>query len=433
MSLRSKFAVLIGGSIFIPLMVMGFAFRFNSDFAEFRHLAKIFSPHAHWQVSLGRHPLDRGALESGLEIIPAAAQVQAYDYRGTLLFERFTQAPDLTERAFTVSVTNPVSFTDGSTGRVVVSTPYTRFNPDERPTLFYVPLTGLVTMAGIAILLGQSINRSINQLERATRRIVQGDLDFKLSARGNDKFASLTRSFDSMREHLKEEYARRARFMMGVSHDLKTPLSSITGYNSAIRDGFADTAEKLEKYTSIIDSKTGLLESRISMLIDFVKQDTKEWEASLQDVDLGSFLREFVSVFEAELGLRQFSFGARIDIEDGLSVPMDADMVVRAFENLAHNAVQYSPEGGRVELDAHQEEDRVLVRFSNEGPGISKEDLPYIFDPFVRGARDRRGSGFGLGLATVHSVMSSHGWTIKVESEPNARTVFSISIPLSKG
>jgi signal transduction histidine kinase len=314
----------------------------------------------------------------------------------------------------------------------VVSTPYRKFNPDERPTLFYIPLTGLLTMAAIAILLGQSINRSIAQLERATRRIVQGDLDFELSVRGNDKFAALTRSFDSMREHLKEEYARRARFMMGVSHDLKTPLSSIAGYTSAIRDGFADTPEKLRKYTAIIESKTGLLESRISMLIDFVKQDSKEWETSLQEIDIGQFLREFASVYEAELAMRRFVFVPEIDIDDGLRVAMDADMVTRALENLAHNAVEYSPEGGRIDFTVRQHADEIEIAIANEGPGIAKEDLPYIFDPFVRGARDRKGRGFGLGLAAVQSVISSHGWTISVVSEPDVQTAFTISIPMGK-
>jgi signal transduction histidine kinase len=109
---------------------------------------------------------------------------------------------------------------------------------------------------------------------------------------------------------------------------------------------------------------------------------------------------------------------------------MDADMVVRALENLAHNAIQYSPDGGEITLDVRHERDAVTIGFTNEGPGIAEQDIPFVFDPFVRGGKDGHRSGFGLGLATVESVITSHGWNIRVESEPGELTVFTIRIPL---
>ncbi len=233
-----------------------------------------------------------------------------------------------------------------------------------------------------------------------------------------------------MREHLKEEYARRSRFIMGISHDLKTPLSSISGYANAIGEGYADTPEKLAKYAGIIEDKTRLLESRISMLIEYVKRETTEWKLRLQPVSLGPFFTELGMVFESEAALKNRPYVSSVHLQAGTTVPMDEDMFVRAMENLMQNALTYSPEGSEIRFSCSQSDIGVSVSLSNEGPGIEPEDLPHIFDPFVRGAKDRKGSGLGLGLSTVESVISSHGWYITATSAPEAATVFAITIPM---
>jgi signal transduction histidine kinase len=218
--------------------------------------------------------------------------------------------------------------------------------------------------------------------------------------------------------------------MMGISHDLKTPLASVSGYIHAIRDGYADTPEKLAKYTAIIEGKTQLLESRISALIDYIRQDTDEWKTRLQDVALLAFLTEFAGVCEAEATVRHRRFVHELAVSDTLRVSMDPDMILRAMENLAHNAVQYSPHESAVRFAARQDGDTVMLSFSNGGPGIPEDELPHVFDPFTRGRDDRRGGGLGLGLWTVQSIVSSHGWEIDAESEPGVLTVFTVKIPL---
>ena len=295
---------------------------------------------------------------------------------------------------------------------------------------FFVPLAFLLFTAIMSVFIIRSIDRSINSLEIATRRIADGDLDFQLETRGRGSIASLTRSFDTMRSQLRDQFDRNARFLMGLSHDLKTPLSSIVGYVEAIRDGHADTGEKLERYTAIIRAKASLLESRITALIDHAKQETREWEASLEPVELKGFLEEFAEIAEVEAVAKGHRFARSIDIQRSLAVRMDAGMVTRALENLLDNAFRYAREGGRVGLDAHRSADSVSVTVSNEGDGIREEDLPHIFEPLYRASRDRNSPGFGLGLSTVRSVMTSHGWSIDVRSTPGTQTRFEILIPL---
>lgn len=274
----------------------------------------------------------------------------------------------------------------------------------------------VVFMTLVSLLIIRSINRSIGNLERATRRIGDGDLDFKLDARGNDRLASLTRSFDKMREKVREETAARSRFLLGVSHDLKTPLASIAGYLDAIRDGLAETPEQLERYLTVIRDKTGLLESRIRQLIDFVKLETGEWKRSREAVALRPFLEEAAAVFRTEAEARGLELAAVMELSDEVTVVMDGDLVFRVLENLMDNAFRHADAGSRVRFAASQGPEQITVQVCNRGEEIPAEDLPFIFEPFFRGSKARRETGFGLGLSAVKSVVDSHDWTIDVAS-----------------
>ena len=427
MSLRLKFFILITGAVIVPIAVFTISFKLNTDVESLRSYRALLSAHHTWRSEMSGSTIDTEDLGALFAEFPNAIEIRVFDEGANLLFSRTPELLFGTEGRYHITETIPVAFSDGRSGLVVLTRPPSPFNQNE--DRWYVPLTGLVFVCGMVILIVQSVNRSISNLEKATRRIADGDLDFQLPIRGNDKLASLTRSFDSMREHLKEEYARRSRFIMGISHDLKTPLSSISGYANAIGEGYADTPEKLNRYVGIIEDKTKLLESRISMLIDYVRRETSEWKLRLQPVELGPFFAELAMVFESEVALTNRSFVSSVHLPVGTTVPMDEDMFVRAMENLMQNALTYSPAGSEIRFSCAMSAGKVSVSLSNDGPGINPEDLPHIFDPFVRGSKDRKGSGLGLGLATVESVITSHGWRITATSSPAAATVFTVTIP----
>jgi signal transduction histidine kinase len=287
-------------------------------------------------------------------------------------------------------------------------------------------LVGFMTLMSIVII--RSINASIARLEEGTRRISAGDLDFELPVKvGGDRIASLTRSFEEMRRRVRQDAEARSRFIMSVSHDLKTPLSSITGYLDAINDGMASEPPQLAKYLAIIRDKTGLLESRISQLIDYVKLETGEWKRSRETAALAPFLMEAATVFATEAEVRGFAFDSAIDVPQGVTVLMDEDLVYRALENLVQNAFRYAEPGSTLRFVAESVPSAVRVRVTNRGV-INEKDLPFIFEPFYRGTRSRRDSGFGLGLSVVKWVVSSHGWTIDAACV-GGETSFTIGIP----
>ena len=321
---------------------------------------------------------------------------------------------------------------------VILKTP--KMRPEEAnlrnqfiQVVMYTSIALLAFSSLMSFLILRSLNRSILTLEGATRRIAGGDLDFELPVRGNDQIASLTRSFDSMRRALKEEYARRARFIMGVSHDLKTPLTLIQGYVEAIADGYAAEPDAQKRYLSIILDKTRALEGMIADLIEFVRMETGEWRMTHHDVAMRSFLADIARRFAEDALILKRDFATTIDVPDGVTVRMDAGLFSRALENLVGNAIRYTEENGKVTMSARQEAGEVVLSIADTGIGIPGEDLSRIFDPFYRGTNSRREQGFGLGLTTVKSIIESHGWSIGVASEVGTGTTFTIRMPAAGG
>lgn len=295
-------------------------------------------------------------------------------------------------------------------------------------TFIYLFLLLLGLAAIVSSLMLSSTNKTIQNLEEATKKIASGNLDFSLQVEGDDELASLTRSFDKMRTALKEELDRRSRFLMAVSHDLKTPLTSIEGYIEAIADGFADDPDILKRYLRIITDKSKVLESRILELIDFVKMETGEWQLKQGEIVLKAYLLELARVYRDDAMVLNREFSYSIDIDEGLVVTADKNLISRALENLFNNALRYTEARDRISLRAFQDNQEVTIQIQDEGPGMSEEDLELIFDPFYRGSRSRREQGFGLGLSIVRSIIIAHNWEIEVHSKADEGTVFSIHI-----
>ncbi len=280
----------------------------------------------------------------------------------------------------------------------------------------------------------RSINTSIVKLEESTRRIADGDLDTPVKLYGDDTFVSLAESINTMRLKVKEEYDRRTRFFTGVSHDLKTPLASITGYSQALLDGLADDDQTRDKYLSIIYRKGKVLERRIVQLIEYIKLTNNDYQSNLRHRMLVPFLEDFVALQKDEASLYGYTFEAEILIDRDTVIPFDQDLFLRAIENLMQNSYRYGDTSRPIRLLCQYKDDTIRLSFVNHHlEPISQESIKHLFEPFYRGDQSRKGEGFGLGLASVKSIAESHGWTVEVQSiERTGITVFQIVIPRSQ-
>ena len=427
MRLSVKFILLVAGTAIIPILAAFIVLLLDLSDPSGRFVPRDLYGLRRALTEL--HRLEReipGPEAILLRLQTASPRVQAVisDPQGAIVLSSVRAG------SWYVHYVETVAAADGKNYSVAVGFPMDLGLLRRHEFMLAVPLSLLGFLTLMSILIIRSINRSISRLEEATRRISEGNLDFELRVQGNDRIASLTRSFDRMRERVKEEAAARSRFILAVSHDLKTPLSSITGYLDAVRDGLATSPQTLEKYLAIIHDKTGLLEGRISQLIDFVKLETSEWKRSREPVRLQAFLQEAATVFATEAEARGLGFACSLRIPEALEVPMDGDLMFRALENLMDNAFRHAPQGSEVGFEAGEQGQAVVVRLRNRGQPIAGEDLPFLFEPFYRGSKARRETGFGLGLSVVKSVVTSHGWQIEVSSLAQ-ETCFTIRMPLA--
>jgi len=266
----------------------------------------------------------------------------------------------------------------------------------------------------------RSISRAIKTLEKDTAIVATGKLDHEVAGSANHEILQLAKSINLMRLNLKDMLLRRSKMLMGISHDLKTPITLIQGYADALADNFAVDAKTREAYIQIIQNKAKQLEDLTGELIDFLKIGG-DGSISVEEVDLAELLRSLGERFDSDARLlhRTLAWGYG---EEALKEPtfqagtrtMNRLLVERAIENLIANAFKYTKEGGNISLRLLPQASGLAFSVTDDGPGIGEEDLPYVFDAFYRASPSRADPGHGFGLTIVKAVADLHGWTVSI-------------------
>ena len=288
----------------------------------------------------------------------------------------------------------------------------------------------------MAIVISKTIFSSIQILEASTQKVANGELDICLEIpkkhRDTNEITSLTENLDKMRKSLKDNQERRNKFIMGISHDLRTPVALIKGYSEAITDGVVSDMDSIKKSLSIVETKADQLETMINDLINYMKLNTNEWRQHLAQVAIRPVLDEFASSATATADVYNRNISASIEVDKDTTVYMDKNLFTRALENIFSNALRYTKDGNSIFISATQDESSIKVSIKDTGIGIEEKDLSHIYDIFYRGSSSRREQGMGVGLSVVKTVIDSHGWNIDVNSKVNEGTEFIITIPLGK-
>jgi len=302
---------------------------------------------------------------------------------------------------------------------------------DVRATRKFVWLFGLMgllllTSGTISLFILGSLNRSIKRLMNDVGAVAAGELDHKVGTLGTTEFRQLGEAVNRMRESLKDAIHRQSLLFMGMSHDLKTPVSLILGYTDALSDGVYSKAEERERSLAIVQAKARQLQDLIDEFMNLIKLQTDSPATVARPMDTTTFLSSVARRFadDATLLEHQFSWGFGKELAPKPETPIPASafhpiLAERALENLFTNAVRYSPSGSRITMridgpDASRHQNW-SVTISDEGSGIPDADIPFVFDPFYRGSRTRENGGHGLGLAVVRTVANLHGWNVHID------------------
>lgn len=296
-------------------------------------------------------------------------------------------------------------------------------------TLFII-LVFIILPSSINFVLLYNLKKSFSRLERAADDVSNGNFDINLERKKRDELYSFYNSFNRMGKILRENRDQKSRLLMSISHDLKTPLTSMKGYIEAFKDGIIPDNKKSD-YLNVISSKSAILEERINSLVDFAKIETNEWKQTFTTVNMLSFLENIALAFNEDCIIYNRDFSYDINVPENISISGDPKLLNRAIENLLENAKRYSQDGAEIGLSASIVESAVEIVIRDNGKGISQEDLKYIFEPFYRADKSRNAKGMGMGLYSVKSIVESHGGQIECESEPGVGSKFIITLNLT--
>lgn len=278
-----------------------------------------------------------------------------------------------------------------------------------------------------------SIFSSLMLLKKQTQKIADGDLNEEIKIPSDkmkrNEITQFLISLECMRQSLLDAKNRQARFIMGISHDLRTPVAVIKGYTEALLDGIMKSKDEINSALKIVSVKTAQLESMLDTLINYEKLQTKDLSNTLKMQKLAPILIEFAKNAEITGTVFHKNVSYAIDIDREFSAPINEQLLLRAFENLLSNALRYTKDNSCILLYAQEKPNCIELMIEDCGIGIEKKDIEHIFDLFYRGTNSRREEGMGIGLSVVKNIMDLHGWKITVKSEKNVGTKFIITVP----
>ncbi|GKX29818.1 hypothetical protein SH1V18_22980 [Vallitalea longa] len=302
---------------------------------------------------------------------------------------------------------------------------------------------GFITMIILIILsiyiISKSVLTPLKELNIATKHIADGNLDYRITYNKNDELGLFCKTFDSMRVKLKESLEKQARdeksrkeMIASVSHDLRTPLSSIKGYVEGLQDGIVSDKKDVNNYLSIIKNKTDTLDKLIDDLFDFSKLELNKLEMNYIVDDSNNILSDMFSNIKLEFQ----NNNVKLDIEKpypSVQIKIDPYRLNQVFDNLINNALIYSDKDLLIKVGAIIKDSDLVFYVKDNGIGIEQKDLPYIFERFYRSekSRSRQYGGTGLGLSICKNIINIHGGEIWVDSIIHEGSCFYFSIPIT--
>ena len=297
-------------------------------------------------------------------------------------------------------------------------------NNINRATLLSA-LVAVLLALGLGGFLAFTMTRSLRDLTIATVDIARGRFGKQVKVRSKDEIGKLAESFNQMSLDLEQATRTRQQMTADIAHDLRSPLSVITGYAEALSDNKLPGTQEVY---NILLQETKHLDHLVDDLRLLSLADTGELSLTLQPTRPGALLERVVARHIVAANQHQIELVTEVD-DDLPLINVDVERMSQVLDNLILNAFRYTPEGGNVLLKASSTEGVVQIKVMDTGRGISPEDLPHIFDRFYRGDKSRQDNGeSGLGLAIAKSIVEAHGGKISVNSAPNQGAEFIVSL-----
>ncbi len=286
----------------------------------------------------------------------------------------------------------------------------------------------------VGVVLAQRLSRPLQELHDAVTGIASGDLHQTVALRGGGELEDVATAFNSMTHRLRESDRQREELLAAIAHELRTPLSIIQANLEAMLDGVREPTPDL---IAALHTQSALLSQLITDLRDLTLAEAGQLTLHRRPVDLAALCRE--SVEAMNLWIEERKVDVQVRAEGDATAEVDPHRMRQVVQNLLHNAVRFTPAGGRVTVAASetaQDGSRwVTLAVDDEGPGIPDDDLSRIFEPFYRAdpSRSRASGGTGLGLAVVKHLVQVHGGVVRAENRAEGGARFVVQLPVRGG
>lgn len=298
-------------------------------------------------------------------------------------------------------------------------------------TLILLGVALAIAAVFLSIYLYRKINPPLKDIVEGANRFAQGHFDRKLDDYEVREIADLASTLNGMADQLRLLETIRQDFVANVSHELKTPITSIKGFVETLREGAKDNKEDLDRFLSILDKQSQRLEAIVDDLLTLSRLESEPASELLHlySDDLYNLLTSVRDFCLARAEKKNIRISVSCDPE--IRIVVDRSLLTQAIINLVDNAIKYSSSNTQVKLHGFDMGDHVRIDIADQGPGISEKHFPRLFERFYRvdKARSRKLGGTGLGLAIVKHVVVLHNGTVSVDSELGKGSVFHVDIP----
>lgn len=327
-----------------------------------------------------------------------------------------------------------IKYNDTIIGAVVILTPYTLLQ-DEMNYTYKLVLISLFIILSITIIstfiLSKRISNTITELSHSVKKIANGDFTSRVHMKEDGEIGDLINSMNHMASELEKLEDMRKEFIANVSHDFRSPLTSIKGFVQAMLDGTIPH-DRQDKYLHIVLDESERLTKLTNDILLLTKMENNTIQLNRSHFDLHQVIRKILLQFEHQILDNKIDFTLIID-QHGLFVLADVNQIQRVITNLIDNAIKFCSFNDKITVETTIIKDKVEISVKDTGVGISETDILYIWNRFHKADRSRGQDkkGIGLGLSIVREIIRAHDESINVYSQEGVGTTFVFTLPLS--
>nr|WP_269135933.1 HAMP domain-containing sensor histidine kinase [Sporosarcina cyprini] len=336
---------------------------------------------------------------------------------------------DWKDMPYIISV-HPYQVASGPSGYVIMFQSTTSIKHLVAKLNMHFGLAGVTSVAALFIIyafLSKFLTRPLIRMKEATEKLSKGDFDVSLPVIGKDELGELSGSIQKLAGDLERLTVERNEFLAATAHELSTPLTYLNGYSKvARRQGIQE--EERNRYLDIIAEESERMKELVHNLLDLAKVDENSFTVSKESFLARAFIRDVIKLVEPSFAVKKM--GLEVVMDEDFKIYADPVRLEQILLNLLDNALKYSNEASAVTLEVYKKEERTVFRITDSGLGISKQDLPFIFERLYRVEKSRSRSlgGSGIGLSVVKELVEAHGGSVEVTSQLGQGSTFTVTL-----